>query len=88
MGLIAGFLIGFFIYSLVFVFFTTSSTIFLLIILTVCSVLGIYMHDENYEGLASIIIGAYMIIRGLSFLFGGFPNEAEIILTQISDGNL
>jgi hypothetical protein len=44
------------------------------------------MYDNDLEPLASIIIGAYMSIRGLSFLLGGFPNEAEII-TQHSDGN-
>jgi hypothetical protein len=40
--------------------------------------------DEDSEALPSILIGAYMIIRGLSFFLGGFPNEAKII-TQLSD---
>jgi hypothetical protein len=45
------------------------------------------VKDYENEPLASILIGAYMIIRGLSFFFGGFPNEAKT-LTNLSNDNL
>ena len=89
-GGIAGLLLGFLIYSLVFCFFTTSSIISLYVILFIFIVVGIFLmfvDDNKLEPLASITIGAYMIIRGVSFFLGGFPNETEI-LTQFSDGKL
>jgi hypothetical protein len=30
-------------------------------------------------------IGAYLIVRGLSFIFGGYPNEAKIF-DDLSEG--
>ena len=88
LGSIAGFLFGFLFYSLVFVFFNTGSLIFLCIFVFIGMALvnRCAFSDEDGEFMASIFIGAYMIVRGLSFLLGGFPNEAEI-LTQLSDGN-
>ena len=35
---------------------------------------------------ATVIIGAYFIIRGLSLFFGGFPYVVETI-AQLEDGN-
>lgn len=39
------------------------------------------------EAHATVFIGAYLIIRGLSFFLGGYPNEAETF-AQLKEGNL
>jgi hypothetical protein len=45
-----------------------------------------FIKDNDLEALAFISIGAYLIIRGLSFFLGGYPNEVEVLF-QLSDGN-
>lgn len=39
------------------------------------------------EAHATVFIGAYMIIRGVSFFLGGYPNEAQTF-AQLKEGNL
>ena len=88
LGSMAGFFLGFLLYSL-FASFIASSLILLWLILIACSAFFIFLmfiKDNDFEALAFISIGAYLIIRGLSFIFGGFPNEAEVLF-QLSDGN-
>jgi hypothetical protein len=43
-----------------------------------------YDKDEM-EAHTTVFIGAYLIIRGLSFFIGGYPNEVKIF-TEISEG--
>ena len=80
LGGIIGFFLGFLLYSLVFAMFIKTSPIILWIILITCSVGGfVYMkkNRNKVEVYATALIGAYLIIRGLSFFLGGYPNEAE-----------
>lgn len=42
---------------------------------------------ENKEAHATVLIGAYMIIRGLSLFFGKYPNEAQTF-DKINETNL
>ena len=43
-----------------------------------------YDRDEM-EAHTTVFIGAYLIIRGLSFFIGGYPNEVKIF-TELSEG--
>ena len=38
------------------------------------------------EAHATVLIGSYMIIRGLSFFLGGYPNESQAF-AKLSEGN-
>ena len=87
-GSIAGSFLGFLLYSL-FASIITRSLILLCLILIACSAFFIFLmfiKDNDLEALAFISIGAYLIIRGLSFFLGGYPNEVEVLF-QLSDGN-
>jgi uncharacterized membrane protein len=89
LGGIAGFFLGFLLYSLVFAMFIKSSPILLWAILIACSAVGIYLmyaKKNEMEAHATVFIGAYMIIRGLSFFLGGYPNEAQTF-AQLKEGN-
>ena len=89
LGGIIGFFLGFLLYSLVFAMFIKTSPIILWIILIICSVGGfVYMkkNRNEVEVYATALIGAYLIIRGLSFFLGGYPNEAETF-AQLQEGN-
>ena len=90
LGSISGFLLGLLLYSVYCAVFITSSRIlmgFILIISTGIGILIMLVDNNDFEPVASILIGAYMIIRGLSFIYGGYPNEAEVLL-QLSDEKL
>jgi hypothetical protein len=89
LGGITGFFLGFFLYSLVFAMFIKTSPIILWIILIASSSAGfifMYKSRNKVEVYATALIGAYLIIRGLSFFLGGYPNEAETF-TQLMEGN-
>jgi hypothetical protein len=78
-GAIGGFFLGFLLYSMVFAMFIKSSPILLWIILIGFSALGgwaIFKYQEEMELHLTVFVGSYFIVRGLGFLFGGFPNEA------------
>ena len=81
-GGIAGFFLGFLIYNLIFAMFINSNSILLWIIILVSTAAGTvfmvhFKEEKEPHMLALIVIGAYMIIRGLSIFFGGFPDEVQ-----------
>jgi hypothetical protein len=89
LGGIAGFFLGFLLYSLVISMFIKSSPIILWVILIDSSAGGTYLlfaKKDEMEAHATVFIGAYMIIRGLSFFLGGYPNEAQTF-AQLKEGN-
>jgi hypothetical protein len=89
LGGIAGFFLGFLLYSLVFAMFIKSSPILLWVILIASSAAGAYLMSvkkDEMEAHATAFIGAYLIIRGLSFFLGGYPNEAQTF-AQLKEGN-
>lgn len=88
-GGIAGFFLGFILYSLVFAQFVKSTTALLWITIILTTGFGSYAMskwEEIMEVHVTHFMGAYMIIRGLSFFLGGYPNEAETYF-QLSNGN-
>ncbi len=79
-GGIAGFFLGFLLYSLVFAQFVKSSTALLWITLILTTGFGVFAMskwEEEMEVHVTHLIGSYLIIRGLSFFLGGYPNEAQ-----------
>jgi hypothetical protein len=88
-GGIAGFFIGFLLYSLVFAQFVKSTTALLWITLILTTGFGAYAMskwEEEMEVHVTHLIGSYLIIRGLAFFLGGYPNEAQTFF-QLRKGN-
>jgi hypothetical protein len=88
-GAIGGFFLGFLLYSLVFAMFIKSSTILLWLTLIAFSALGgfaIFKYQEEMELHVTVFIGAYLIIRGIAFFAGGYPDEAQTFY-QLQKGN-
>jgi hypothetical protein len=87
-GGVAGYFFGFLLCILV-IATSISRSLFLLRFIFITSIaFGIYVmfgYKKKLEPLASTSIGAYMIIRGLSFIFGGYPSTTAT-LPQISGG--
>lgn len=87
LGGIAGFFAGYFLFSLVISLIFTSQIV-LWITLIACTAAGawaIYKYQEEMELHATVFIGAYLIIRGLSNFLGGFPEEAQLF-SMLSNG--
>jgi len=88
-GAIGGFFLGFLLYSMVFAMFIKSSPIILWVILIAFSALGgwaIFKYQEEMELHLTVFVGAYFIVRGAGYFFGGFPNEAETFY-ELKKGN-
>lgn len=88
-GGIAGFFIGFLLYTLVFAQFVKSNTALLWITLIITTGLGafcMYRYEEEAEVHVTHVIGSYLIVRGLGFFIGGYPNEAQTFF-QLQKGN-
>ena len=88
-GGIAGFFVGFIIYSLVFAQFVKSTTALLwitLIVFTAFGAFAMYKWDEEAEVHVTHVVGSYLIIRGIAFFAGGYPDEAQTFF-QLRKGN-
>lgn len=89
LGGVCGFFLGFLLYSLVFAQFIKSTTAFLWITLVITTIFGawwVYNNQEDMEVHISHFIGSYLIIRGIAFFAGGYPNEAETFY-KLKKGN-
>ena len=49
----------------------------ILIVSFIVGIVLMFLEIENKEAHATVLIGAYMIIRGLSLIMGEYPNEAQ-----------
>jgi Domain of unknown function (DUF4203) len=88
-GGIAGFFVGFLLYSLIFAQFVKSTTALLWITLIITTGLGawaMYKYDEEAEVHVTHVVGSYLIIRGLAFFLGGYPDEAQTFF-QLKKGD-
>lgn len=88
LGGVAGFFLGFFLFALVFSLFLTSQ-FFLYLTLIVTTAFGafaIFKYQEKVELHATVFIGAYLIIRGISNFLGGFPEEEQLFF-MLRNGN-
>jgi hypothetical protein len=89
LGAVGGFFAGFLLYSLVFAQFITASPVFLWVILFACTAaagFATFKWQEEMEVHLSAFIGAYLVIRGIAFFLGGYPNEAQTF-AQLASGN-
>jgi hypothetical protein len=89
LGGIAGFFLGYLLYIFVISMLIKSTPILLWVILITSSTAGTYLmlaKKDEMEARATVFIGANLIIRGLSFFLGGFPNEVQTF-AQLKEGN-
>ena len=89
LGGVAGFFVGFLLYTLLFIQFAKYVAIYL--ILTIgCAILGAILawkFDKTVIVYATGAVGGYALVRGISIFAGGFPNEIELY-TQIMSGQM
>jgi len=88
LGVVAGLFMGGLIFSLI-VGMSGYDALWLLLVLSlVCGLLSGWLswsYKLGYLSFATAIVGGYIFMRGLTFFFGGFPSEMEMI-EVISNG--
>lgn len=80
-GGLLGFVGGFFIYNLALRFIQSNPTAVFWVVMVLCIITGIILGiliGKPILMIATGIIGAYGIVRGLSFMAGGFPDERQV----------
>jgi hypothetical protein len=86
-GGLAGFFIGFLLYSVLILKFYQATWLYVLI-LVVCIALGafvVYRYDKAIIIYLTAFLGGYALIRGISVFAGGYVNEMTLA-QQIMDG--
>eukprot|EP00340_Litonotus_pictus_P012296 CAMPEP_0170538258 /NCGR_PEP_ID=MMETSP0209-20121228/103204_1 /TAXON_ID=665100 ORGANISM="Litonotus pictus, Strain P1" /NCGR_SAMPLE_ID=MMETSP0209 /ASSEMBLY_ACC=CAM_ASM_000301 /LENGTH=197 /DNA_ID=CAMNT_0010839915 /DNA_START=533 /DNA_END=1122 /DNA_ORIENTATION=+ len=82
LGAIMGFMVGVLVYN--FGLRYVKSNPDLVYWLTVCGMIAVgvliaYFFGKHLLIISTSIIGSYVLIRGSSYLIGGFPNEGEVL---------
>jgi len=83
--MVLGGISGFFLSGLVFALFIApwaSSSTFLWILMVVMIGLGAflgYKYEQRIAVILCVFVGAYAVVRGISYFAGGFPSEVEMI---------
>lgn len=80
-GALLGFVLTFFIFNLCLRFIESNPTAVFWVTLVVCLVGGSlfgYFYQEEICIVSTSIVGAYAIVRGISFWCGGFPDERQV----------
>jgi hypothetical protein len=81
LGGLLGFVGGLFLYNLALRFIQSNPTVVFWLTMAVCIGLGIFITiwiGKPILVISTSIVGAYGIIRGASFMIGGFPDEREV----------
>jgi uncharacterized protein (DUF2062 family) len=80
-GFLLGFVIGFVIFNICLRFIQSNPGVVFWITITVCCIGGIvlgFFKEEEISIISTSIVGAYSIIRGISVMAGGFPDERQV----------
>lgn len=80
-GGLLGFVLGFFIFNLALRYIQSNPAVVFWICISACVVVGCligYFYEEFIAILCTGIVGAYGIIRGISIMAGGFPDERQV----------
>jgi len=80
-GALLGFVLGFFVYNLMLRFIESNPAVVFWITLSLCVIGGVLMgffFNEEIAIISTAVVGAYGIIRGLSIIAGGFPDERQV----------
>ena len=89
LGGIGGFFVGFLLYSLVFGQFVKESVWLLWVCLFAGVIAGSFLAFKLKEVIIvqlTATVGAYMIIRGIAFVAGGYINEFQV-MSEMKSGN-
>ena len=82
LGFVTGFEMGVLLFSLI-VGVSGYDELWLLYALMIVSTLGMgvfsWYHKLGFLSFATAVLGGYMFMRGLTFWFGGYPSEAEMM---------
>lgn len=81
LGGLLGFVSGLFVYNLALRFIQSNPTVVFWLTMVVCIAIGIFITiwiGKPILVISTSIIGSYGIIRGISFMAGGFPDEREV----------
>jgi len=80
-GALLGFVMGFFIFNLCLRYIQSNpAAVFwvTMVLLVIGGVLFGYFYEEEVAIISTGIVGAYAIIRGISIMAGGFPDERQV----------
>jgi hypothetical protein len=67
--------------------YSVWSLVFFEVILTIPFGLLTFKYSEQVIIMSTSLTGAYMVVRPISWIFGGFPNEF-ILYQMVQDGSL
>lgn len=80
-GFLLGFVVGFVIFNICLRFIHSNPGVVFWVTMGVCCIGGIilgYFKEEEISIISTSIIGAYAIVRGISLMAGGFPDERQV----------
>jgi hypothetical protein len=80
LGALAGYFLGNFVYNLFFIYWNKALAT-LIVCQAVFTLIGGYLGYKLRDGFTIIstsILGAYLIVRGISFFAGGYPDELDL----------
>lgn len=80
-GFLLGFIVGFVIFNICLRFINSNPGVVFWITMVVCCVAGVllgFFKEEEISIISTSIVGAYAIIRGISIMAGGFPDERQV----------
>ena len=80
-GFLLGFVLGFVVFNIALKFIASNSIIVFWTSMVTCIILGCllgYYKEEEISIISTSVVGAYGIIRGISIMAGGFPDERQV----------
>lgn len=80
-GFLLGFVLGFVVFNIALKFIASNSIIVFWTSMVICIILGCllgYYKEEEISIISTSVVGAYGIIRGISIMAGGFPDERQV----------
>lgn len=80
-GFLLGFVLGFVVFNIALKFIASNSIIVFWTSMVACILLGCllgYYKEEEISIISTSVVGGYGIIRGISIMAGGFPDERQV----------
>ncbi len=80
-GTLLGFVVGFVLFNLFLRFIQSNPVAVFWVTMCVCLIGGIllgYFFEESISIISTSVVGAYGIVRGISIMAGGFPDERQV----------
>lgn len=80
-GTLLGFIVGFVLFNLFLRFIQSNPVAVFWVTMSFCIIGGIllgYFFEESISIISTSVVGAYGIVRGISIMAGGFPDERQV----------